>query len=81
MTKRRYAVMFILLSMVLLPWPSHACSMFCLLHRDPLLFGRNYDWSIDDGLVMINKRQVTKRATGRKKIRHSGFQNMVGSLY
>ncbi|MFC2171155.1 linear amide C-N hydrolase [Acidobacteriota bacterium] len=37
-----------------------ACTTFCLNRGDTLLFGRNYDWSVEDGLVLINKRNVLK---------------------
>ena len=66
MTKCLSAMVLMLVGMVLFALPSHACSTFCLLHRDQPLFGRNYDWSVDDGLVIINKRQVAKRAAGRR---------------
>jgi choloylglycine hydrolase len=29
---------------------------------DELVFGRNYDWTVDDGLVVVNKRGVSKTA-------------------
>ena len=66
MNMRLYAMLAVLFGMVTLTLPSHACSTFCLMHPDQPLFGRNYDWSVDDGLVIINKRQISKRAAGRK---------------
>ncbi len=66
MIKRLYAISLTLIGIVLFASPGHACSTFCLLHGDQPLFGRNYDWSVDDGLVMINKRQIAKRALGRR---------------
>ncbi|ETX05327.1 linear amide C-N hydrolase [Candidatus Entotheonella palauensis] len=66
MKKCLSAMILMLAGIVLFASSGHACSTFCLLHRDQPLFGRNYDWSIDDGLVIINKRQVAKRAAGRK---------------
>jgi choloylglycine hydrolase len=41
---------------------AHACTTFCLKNRGELLFGRNYDWDIGDGLVFVNKRGVAKTA-------------------
>lgn len=65
MTKYLSIMGLMLAVMGLVASPSLACSTFCLLHSDQPFFGRNYDWSIDNGLVMINKRQVAKRAAGR----------------
>jgi choloylglycine hydrolase len=40
-----------------------ACTTFCLVGKGEVLFGRNYDWTIGDALVFINKRGVAKTAT------------------
>jgi len=39
-----------------------ACTTFCLKNGGEVLFGKNYDWMIGDGLVFVNKRGVEKRA-------------------
>jgi choloylglycine hydrolase len=39
-----------------------ACTTFCYADGGTLVFGRNYDWNIGDGLVVVNKRNVLKRA-------------------
>jgi len=39
-----------------------ACTTFCLKDGKNLVFGRNYDWSIGHGFVMVNKRSLVKRA-------------------
>ncbi|MBN2313348.1 MAG: linear amide C-N hydrolase [Sedimentisphaerales bacterium] len=39
-----------------------ACTTFCLKDDDNLVFGRNYDWHLDLGLVVVNKKNVAKRA-------------------
>ena len=39
-----------------------ACTTFCYADGGTLVFGRNYDWNIGDGLVLVNKRGVAKRA-------------------
>lgn len=38
-----------------------ACSTFVLRHGDQLLLGRNYDWRVGSGLVLVNQRNVRKR--------------------
>ena len=47
------------------PWivqEAQACTTFCL-HKGPrALFGKNYDWSVPDGLLVVNKRGVEKTA-------------------
>src|SRR5262245_16558992 len=40
-----------------------ACTTFCLRGGDRIVFGKNYDWTIEDGLLMVNKRGV-RRASG-----------------
>jgi penicillin V acylase-like amidase (Ntn superfamily) len=39
-----------------------ACTTFCLKNNGEVLFGKNYDWMIGDGLVFVNKRGVEKSA-------------------
>jgi len=39
-----------------------SCTTFCLKNKDEVLFGKNYDWMIGDGLVFVNKRGVEKSA-------------------
>ena len=40
-----------------------ACTTFCLKNRGEILFGKNYDWMVGDGLVFVNKRGVAKVAS------------------
>jgi choloylglycine hydrolase len=42
-----------------------ACTTFCLKNKSEILFGRNYDWMIGDGLVMVNQRGVAKISTDK----------------
>jgi penicillin V acylase-like amidase (Ntn superfamily) len=42
------------------PPAAQACSTFCLDHNSQPVFGKNYDWDVDDGLIIINKRNVLK---------------------
>ena len=41
---------------------STACTTFCLQGEGKLVFGRNYDWHLDQGLMIANKRGTPKRA-------------------
>jgi len=39
-----------------------ACTTFCLKSGNQLVFGRNYDWGVAVGLVVVNKRNLSKTA-------------------
>ena len=39
-----------------------ACTTFCAAGGDGPVFGKNYDWDTADGLVIVNKRGVSKTA-------------------
>jgi penicillin V acylase-like amidase (Ntn superfamily) len=39
-----------------------ACTTFCLKSNGEVLFGKNYDWMIGDGMIFVNKRGVEKSA-------------------
>jgi len=43
-----------------MPPAAQACSTFCLDHNSQPVFGKNYDWMVEDGLVIVNKRNVIK---------------------
>ena len=39
-----------------------ACTTFCYQRDGAIVFGKNYDWDVEDGLVIVNKRGMTKTA-------------------
>jgi choloylglycine hydrolase len=39
-----------------------ACSTFLLKKDRKVVFGKNYDWDLEDGLLIVNKRGVLKQA-------------------
>lgn len=39
-----------------------ACSTFYIHTKETTLFGKNYDWDVIEGIVLVNKRGVTKTA-------------------
>ncbi len=41
-------------------YPASACTSVCLAKNGHVVFGNNLDWFIDDGLIVINKRNVKK---------------------
>jgi choloylglycine hydrolase len=42
--------------------PARACTTFCIDRDAGPVFGKNYDWRVADGLVIVNKRNVSKTA-------------------
>ena len=46
----------------LIPQIGQPCTTFCLGKGDQLVFGRNFDWMVEDCLVIVNKRGVSKTA-------------------
>jgi len=63
---KRFSPFGIVVSVLVLAWinlPADACTTFCLHKGSAAVFGKNYDWHFDDGLVMVNKRGVAKTAT------------------
>ncbi len=56
-------VLFALLALAsTAPW-ADACTTFCLRKGPTAVFGKNYDFYFDDGLVLVNKRGVAKAAS------------------
>jgi penicillin V acylase-like amidase (Ntn superfamily) len=47
---------------------SYPCTTFCIQTDSELVFGKNYDWMIGCGLVIVNKRDVEKTAFVRNEI-------------
>lgn len=40
-----------------------ACTTFCLKNSGEVLFGKNYDWSLGDGIIFVNKRGMEKMSS------------------
>ncbi|HEY6807121.1 MAG TPA: linear amide C-N hydrolase [Pyrinomonadaceae bacterium] len=62
---KKISVNLICALMILVALINHtnACTTFCLVNKSEVLFGRNYDWILGDGLLFVNKRGVQKSAT------------------
>jgi choloylglycine hydrolase len=50
----------ILLFCSLAPAQGSACTTFVLGEKNHQVFGRNYDWDVEDALVIVNKRGMAK---------------------
>jgi penicillin V acylase-like amidase (Ntn superfamily) len=55
-------ILFLFLSLIHSGPSLEACSTFVLKSGKNLVFGRNYDWAIGFGLVIVNKRNLVKRS-------------------
>jgi penicillin V acylase-like amidase (Ntn superfamily) len=67
MQKLRFALVVVLLQFSVLTANSLACTTFCLKNKGEVLFGKNYDWMISDGLVMVNKRGIAKTSVAKEE--------------
>lgn len=57
----RKTALLLVAAMVSLFSPSLlACSTFCLTHDEEIVFGRNYDFETGVGMLVVNKRGVSK---------------------
>lgn len=57
-----FLIIFLFLSVIHSGPSLEACSTFVLKSGKNLVFGRNYDWGIGYGYVMVNKRNLIKRS-------------------
>ena len=57
---------FVLLVTVIGTHETLACTTFCLKNKGEVLFGKNYDWMIGDGMIFVNKRGVSKMSAAEK---------------
>jgi len=60
--------------------PAGACSTFCFKDRSRILFGKNYDWHVAEGLLIVNKRGVAKRADGTGTSEPAAWTSKHGSV-
>ncbi|HEY7216086.1 MAG TPA: hypothetical protein VIC28_15795 [Thermoanaerobaculia bacterium] len=60
--------------------PAGACTTFCLKRGPRAVFGKNYDWSVGDGLVMVNKRGVAKAAALPPQEKPAAWVSRYGSV-
>ena len=58
----RYPLAVLCLMIAFMQLEANACTTFQLKHKDQVLVGKNYDWMVEEGLVIVNKRGVSKTA-------------------
>lgn len=57
-----------------------ACTTFCLKSKGEVLFGKNYDWLIGDGLIFVNKRGMSKTAMAENPVNPAKWISKYGSV-
>ena len=70
----------ILISASLLTAQVFACTTFCLKNGGEVLFGKNYDWMIGDGMIFVNKHGVEKSALVTGKETPARWVSKYGSV-
>ena len=79
--KRLYrTVVLSLVFVFLLSTVSLACTTFCLIRNGEVLFGKNYDWMVGDGLIFVNKRGVEKSAVSEGRSNPARWMSKYGSV-
>ena len=60
--------------------PASACTTFCLRDGGRIVFGKNYDWSVGEGLLVVNKRGVARKADAGGDPRPASWTSKYGSV-
>ena len=70
-----------LLAALAAPAAAHACTTFAMGAGDHLLVGKSYDWDTPHGLVLVNKRGVSKQALVlAPKVKPARWTSKYGSV-
>ena len=56
------ALVALCLMIIFMQVDANACTTFQLKHGEQVFVGKNYDWMVEDGLIIVNKRGVSKTA-------------------
>lgn len=70
----------ILAALTLSALPASACTTFCLRDGGRIVFGKNYDWSVGDGMLVVNKRGVARKADAEGDPRPASWVSRYGSV-
>jgi choloylglycine hydrolase len=55
------------MAVFILPSVSNACTTFYINSNDEIIFGKNYDWMTGNGMLVINKKNVSKTSFSDSK--------------
>src|SRR6266480_6680121 len=78
--KRIFPINLLLLVACLSINEALACTTFCLKGKNEVLFGKNYDWMIVDGLIFVNKRGLAKMAGSEDSPNPAKWISKYGSV-
>lgn len=56
-----YKIIIFIILFVLAPIDCLPCTSFCIVNEDTVLLGHNLDWHVGEGMIFVNKRNVTKK--------------------
>lgn len=70
----------LLLVLAAIAWgtSARACTTFCMTDDGPIVYGKNYDWEVEEGMLFVNKRGVEKTASTRINPAH--WRSRLGSV-
>jgi len=60
--------------------PADACTTFCLRDEGRILFGKNYDWNVGDGLLVVNQRGLARTADAEGDKKPASWVSRYGSV-
>jgi penicillin V acylase-like amidase (Ntn superfamily) len=60
--------------------PVMACTTFCLRDNGRIVFGKNYDWNVGDGMLVVNKRGVARTADAAGDPKPARWVSKYGSV-
>jgi penicillin V acylase-like amidase (Ntn superfamily) len=75
---KKFVITVILLSFI--GSNAFSCTTFCFADKGQIVFGRNYDWDIGNGMLMINKRGMSKTAMLQEDEKPAKWVSKYGSL-
>lgn len=80
--KTSFAVFLMVVAALISIDPATACTTFNFRDGEVNIFGKNYDWSVGEGAVIINKRGVAKTAMKAKdeKSAPAEWKSKYGSI-
>ncbi len=82
-TMNRTALAFVLVCTTftaLTPSPARACSTFCMQEGARILFGKNYDWNVSEGMLVVNQHHVEKTAAMTRSGSPARWVSRFGSV-
>ena len=80
MRSRASVVVAVLVALTLAADAADACTTFCLRNGDQLLFGKNYDWQIGDGQLLVNLSGRRKSADPEAHASPARWVSKYGSV-